>query len=467
MIRSALTTIALTCALLAGNTASADTPAPFVPRQTVVRLNPGQSIGPVLSGRGLSVVGSIPERQTYVLQIPVGIDEEQVVSDLSSDPRVRHADLHYLAEDTDPGGTTQDIFLARSISDFQADPLPGLLGLPAAHQTSRGAGILVAVIDSGVDATHPVLAGRVSAGGYDLLLDAPGAADAGVGEFFGHGTMVAGLVLRIAPDATILPLRVMDGQGRATSFNLARGIYRAIDSGARIVNISMGSIGEPDVVLDAVTEARDRGVIVVASAGNDNAESDRRFPAAFTDAGVVSVTATSSAGVRAPFANFGEWCSISAPGMNLISTMPGDAYASASGTSFATPLVSGALALLLSHCPTSSPAQSRAHLLAASTPIDAINPNYQTKLGAGLVNPALVASEAASGPRACGCVADFDRSGEVVVDDIFVFLNAWFAGCSSGTLASPCLGRGVDLDASGASSVDDIFLFLNAWFAGC
>lgn len=459
--------IACACVLVAHVQARADGDAPFVPRQAVVRLHPGQPIAPVLARHGLSVIASIPERHTYLLQLPATPEESQIVSDLASDARVIHADLHYLAEDTDPGGTTQDIFLARTVNDYLAHPITTDLRLSNAHQVSRGAGIVVAVIDSGIDPTHPRLAANIAPGSFDFLTDLPGAPDTGTGEFVGHGTMVAGLVLRVAPDATILPLRVMDPQGQATSFRLARAIYRAIDNNARVINISMGSIGEPMAVLDAVTEASARGIIVVAAAGNDNTGSDPRFPAAFQAAGVIGVAATSRTGVRAPFSNFGESCTIAAPGLDLVSTMLGGGYAQASGTSFAAPLVSGTLALLLSHCPTLPAAQAQSMLLSTSTSIDAINPNYQDKLGAGMISPAALTAAADSGPSACACAADFDRSGQVALTDLFIFLNAWFADCAPATFAAPCHGRSADTNRSGTRGVDDIFTFLSLWFAGC
>ncbi len=262
-----------------------------------------------------------------------------------------------------------------------------------------GAGQRIAIIDSGIDPNHPLLAPALLPG-YDFVLDRPGASEledvsssivdalvAGSGELgqstvailgqstvailgqstvailgqstvailgglpptFGHGTMVAGLVRRVAPEADILPLKVFTAQGVTTTAWLVRAVYHALDQGATVLNLSFTLSADSAELAQALSVARARGVSVVAAAGNA-ASSDPTMPAVWP--GVIGVASVGLGDTRSPFSNHGDdFVDLAAPGEGLITTFPGGGYAAAWGTSFSAPVVSGSAALAQSQLP--------------------------------------------------------------------------------------------------------------------
>jgi subtilisin family serine protease len=195
----------------------------------------------------------------------------------------------------------------------------------------------------------------------------------------GHGTMVAGILAAIAPDAMIMPLQAFDDHGCASIYNISKAIKYAGTHGAQVINMSFGVPSAAQTLKNAIKEAVKAGIIVVSSAGNDNT-SEPQYPAAYP--GVVSVAATDLNDAKASFSNYGATISVSAPGAHIISAYPGGYYAEMSGTSFAAPMVAGEAALLRSlkaNAPT-------AQIDAGVDNIDAVNPKYLSKLGTGRIN---------------------------------------------------------------------------------
>ncbi|SMB80265.1 S8 family peptidase [Deinococcus hopiensis] len=228
-----------------------------------------------------------------------------------------------------------------------------LAGLDRAEARSphAGEGVTVAVIDSGVDASHPMLRGAVRPG-YDWVDDDDDAseADAGLGAGYGHGTAVAGLVRQVAPGAALLPLRVLgpDGSGRAA--DVARAIRFAVDAGAGVINLSVASSSSSEGVRAALQYAVGRGVLIVAASGNEGGDVPQA-PARSLDGDSplgqlgVSVTAVDAAGDLPAWSTRGG--EVLAPGVQLESAYPGGRVVTATGSSFSAPIVSGALALAL------------------------------------------------------------------------------------------------------------------------
>jgi thermitase len=217
---------------------------------------------------------------------------------------------------------------------------------------AAGAGVRVAVIDTGLDLSHPAFAGALanSADWYDFVdedrvPDEPrGAAAADAG--FGHGTAVAALVLQVAPRATLLPLRVLDSDGVGDLAALLRAVDHAVEHGAQVLNVSLGAGEDSDALRAVIDHAASYGVFVVASAGN--AGDDRvTFPAAIDDDLTVGVGSVDAEDVKSAFSTFGSHLTMVAPGEALWSAHPDGAAAYWSGTSMAAPLVSGAIALAL------------------------------------------------------------------------------------------------------------------------
>ena len=217
---------------------------------------------------------------------------------------------------------------------------------------AAGAGVMVAVLDTGVDLAHPAFAGALADPGdwYDFV-DEDGVpdepqGDGASGAGFGHGTAVAALVLQVAPRATLLPLRVLDAEGVGDLAMLLRAVDHAVERGAHVLNMSLGALDDSDALRALVDHAASRGVFVVASAGNTG---DHRitFPAAIDDDLTVGVGSVDAEDVKSDFSTFGEHLTMVAPGEALWTAFPGEAAAHWSGTSMAAPLVSGAIALAL------------------------------------------------------------------------------------------------------------------------
>ncbi len=265
-----------------------------------------------------------------------------------------------------------------------------------AHQKyATGAGV-VAVIDTGVDPSHQALQGAL-APGYDFTRDVagtpsewsdlqPSATASALAQStvaildqkntpailsqstvaildqstvaildstalptcYGHGTMVAGLIHLVAPNAQIMPLKAFRGDCTSDVYQIIRAIYYAADHGARVINMSFSlTTANPDLAR-AIGYASSKGVICVASGGNDG-KSVVVYPSAIS--GVIGVGSTNNYDIRSTFSNFGSNVDVAAPGEGLITTYPGNNYAGVWGTSFSAALVSGGAALMVSERP--------------------------------------------------------------------------------------------------------------------
>ncbi|BCJ49163.1 hypothetical protein Asp14428_06380 [Actinoplanes sp. NBRC 14428] len=254
---------------------------------------------------------------------------------------------------------------------------------------ATGAGVRVAVIDSGVDATHPQLRGQVAAGRDFLHGNADGRQDC-----VGHGTAVASIIaatprqsagLRgLAPGATVVPVRVSEQvdtdrgsapSGPASPAKFAQAIDWAADPArgdADVINMSLVMTDKSEAVRAAVARAVDRGVVVVAAAGNHGAPDEGNptpYPAAFP--GVIGVGAINADGVRGDFSQHGEYVDVMAPGVGVTIAARRSGHTSGQGTSYATPFVSATAALVRQRFPSLTPAQVARRILATADPAPA------------------------------------------------------------------------------------------------
>lgn len=223
-------------------------------------------------------------------------------------------------------------------------------------RTGDGKSVRVAVIDTGVDRVNPQLSDAIDIGSGQDLLDAKGD---GTNDTVGHGTKVAGLIaarpkpgtgfVGIAPEATIIPIRQNDGQGNGNAESLSVAIDHAVSKGAQIINISQDTdvpLTQDSKLGQAVKKAIDANVVVVASAGNDGLTGQKRatYPAAFP--GVLAVGSSDRNNERAAFSQPGSFVGIAAPGVDMVSTVPGFGQCVDNGTSFSAPYVAGVAALV-------------------------------------------------------------------------------------------------------------------------
>jgi len=438
--------------------AAADEPDDPISGVGLITLMPGVDIADILAdfpSLVSGVVDSIPSRQVYLLQIAQGVTEDQFELVIETDPRILRAELDFVSGDPGPGA--QDFWIGSSLRQFESQTIIVELGLGAAHSLSTGAGTVVAIVDTGLDAAHPGLSSATVLPGFNFVDGTTDTSDVGNGldddgdllidEMVGHGTFVAGLVNLVAPDAALLPVRVIEGDGHSTAFLLAKGIYFAIDQGADVINISMGADVEVPVVEDAVDEAVDAGIIVVASAGNDSREVPPLYPSAFNK--VVATCAVDFGDVLAPFSNFGDHVVVSAPGVDLVSLIPGGGFGSASGTSFSAPLLSGTAALVKSIGSVRRWAHFKKMLKDTTIDVSTLNPAFDGLMGFGRLDVAAAASWN-------GCLADLDGDGAVDIGDFFTFVGA-FAG---GDLLA-------DVNDDDTVDVRDFFEFIVLYMQGC
>ncbi|RMI26202.1 type VII secretion-associated serine protease mycosin, partial [Streptomyces triticirhizae] len=278
-------------------------------------------------------------------------------------------------------------------------PLIDQLGLPQAWDLSTGEGVTVAVVDSGVDATHPDLAGAVARGS-----EFAGVADER--EFTrttpppeqdceGHGTAVAGLIAAgraesdriagVAPGATVYPVRIADGVERATPGTLAAAIRDAVAADAGVINLSFARPADDEAVREAVAEALAADVVVVAAAGNEGGQGPtegRMYPAAYD--GVLAVAAVDATGAPLDSSNSGPWVDLAGLGQDLPVLAPGGAYQASGGTSMATAQVSATAALVRSRFPALTAGEVVERLTGSATPLGG---GRDDRTGAGLVDP--------------------------------------------------------------------------------
>ncbi|RIV31608.1 type VII secretion-associated serine protease mycosin [Micromonospora radicis] len=266
------------------------------------------------------------------------------------------------------------------------------LGAKVAWRTSTGRGVTVAVIDSGVDGSHPDLAGRVLPG-IDLV--SPGGTSEP--DPVGHGTTVAGLiagrnddrqgVVGLAPDARILPVRVLDEENRYDdALIVAQGVRWAVDNGAQVINLSLGGSGDSPALAAAIDYAFARDVVVVACTGNLATSPDAKVWYPAREPGVIAVSGLERASNNLwSGAITGRATILTAPASGLVGARPPSGYWRVQGTSFAAPLVAATAALVRSRYPKMSAGDVVNRLLVTAKDIGPTG--RDDRFGYGLVDP--------------------------------------------------------------------------------
>ncbi|MCA9294526.1 MAG: S8 family serine peptidase [Phycisphaerales bacterium] len=430
--------------------------------QADVRLEQGEVIEDIHTTYGTLTLDVLTgtSQPHYLLQLPPGLSVADFLIQADADARIKSADVVY--EVGSPMPSTQSLFFPRASLEYWNQPARFILDLnrepvaPPGRAPGPVPSIVVAIVDTGIDTDHPLLISSLATG-ISVFPDDPSVEDAPNGidedgdglfdEVAGHGTFVAGLVHYVAPNAVLMPIRAMTSDGTSTSFLVAKGITAAVLNGAHVINVSLGTAGDANVIADAIETAEGMGVLVVAAAGNDSAAA-AQFPAQSSiELSTIGVAGTQDNDVLAPFSNYGAGVSICAPSEMLVSSFFGGEYRSASGTSFSTALVTGAAARMLSASPALSPAQVRTLLASTAVSIDAANPGHAGELGAGRLDAgAALAQAGATLPLLAG---DFNGDGTSNLDDLNIFLSVFGQTTFVG-----------DINGDGAPNIDDLQLLL-------
>lgn len=323
----------------------------------------------------------IKQLNTHVVELPAGEDEAATAHAMRKDKRFKYVEL--------------DMVVAHDLA--VSDPSYGSswalpkIQAPTAWDGANGTGVVIAVLDSGADSAHPDLAGNLVPG-WNMIDNNSNTADVN-----GHGTKVSGSAAAVANNgqgsagvawgAKVMPVRISDASGYAYWSTVAQGIYWAADHGAKVVNISFNGVSGSSTVQTAAQYLRNKGGVVVVSAGNTSGlqtytPSDTLLVAAATD----------SSDNRASFSSYGDYVDVAAPGVSIYSTTNGGGYANVSGTSFSSPITAATIALMFSANKNLSPAD--AEKILKSTAVDLGTSGVDQYFGSGRIDAARAVSTA-------------------------------------------------------------------------
>jgi thermitase len=354
--------------------------AAFVPGEVVVKFKDTTRAN--LSRFGVSHKKTVAGINAMV--VTTGADVQATIKKLAADPNVLYAEPNYIARVSDAEQPNDPDF-----SKQYAPQITKAVEGWAIHSGKTDA--VLAIVDTGIDASHPDLKDKVLPG-YDTI-----DGDNNPRDGHGHGTHCAGIAAAltnngvgmagIAPDSKIFAVRVLDDNGSGTYANVATGMIKAADMGAKVISMSLGGPSSSKEIEDAVKYCQSKDVLVIAAMGNDGRET-QSYPAAIP--GVLAVGSTDSADKRSSFSNMGKHISVSAPGSKIWSTLPtykvamGQNYGFASGTSMATPAAAGLAILVRSANPSFTSAQARSVIEKSA---DDIGPSgFDKEYGFGRIN---------------------------------------------------------------------------------
>lgn len=319
--------------------------------------------------------GKFKSANIHVIELPEGTDEVAAMQVLKKDRRFKYVELDMAMA---PATTTNDPSLSKSwaVSKLQA---------PTAWDTANGSGVIIAILDSGLDSSHADLKANYVPGWnfYDN--------NSNTTDVNGHGTAVAGAAAMVGNNSTgsagiaygakIMPVRISSPDGYAYGSTMAQALYWAADNGARVANISFSGVPGNSTVQAAAEYMRSKGGYVVAAAGNSGGLEN-----VAAHSSILAVSATDQNDARATFSSYGPYVDISAPGKDIYSAWNGGGYGNYWGTSFSSPIVAGTAALVMAANSNLTPADIDRIL--TSTATDLGSAGYDQYFGHGRVDAA-------------------------------------------------------------------------------
>lgn len=328
-----------------------------------------------LKSHGGKSVGRLKGLGVHIVQLPPGISEQEAAEKLSRHPHIKFAEVD---RKVPAASVPNDPYFA-SIWHLAK------IGTTTAWDVTSGSGVKIAVLDSGVDGTHPDLAAQMVAG-WNFVDNNSNTADVN-----GHGTAVAGAaaaatnngagVAGVAGGAKIMPVRIADANAYAYWSTVAQGLTWAADNGARVANISYVGVTGSSTVQSAAQYLKNKGGLVVVCAGNAGA-----FDATAQTAAMITVSATDQNDALTKFSSYGNHVDVSAPGIDIWSTNNAGGYGQWWGTSFASPIVAGTVALMMAAKPSLQASDYEQTLI--KTVSDLGTPGYDINFGYGRVDAA-------------------------------------------------------------------------------
>lgn len=379
----------------------------FVEQEILIKIKPGTDIEKIVSEIGGTVIETLPQISVIRIKLEPQMSVVDSISALKKFKEIVYAE---------PNGICYMNFVPNDL-DYDSQWAPQLTGAESAWDITRGAAeVIIAITDTGVDGTHPDLAGKVIAG-YDTFNDVSILANTN-SEVYYHGTHCAGIAAAIGNNgqgmagvawgSLIMPIKICEDvpDYNASKFDMAEAFIWAVDNGANIISCSFGGKGYSQTMKDAIDYAViDNNCVLVASMGNSY-RNEIMYPAGYQ--GVIAVGATNAHDEIADFSTTGDHISVCAPGVEIYSAMPGGGYGYSSGTSMSCPFVTGAAALILSQNPGISPQEVKTQL--EETAVDLGSPGFDSTFGYGRIN--LAAAVGAVGENKYGAV-------DVLVTDRF------------------------------------------------
>lgn len=395
-------------------------------------------IGKAVSEKSMSLKGTWNGINLHHFALKPGAGVKEAIAELQNDPDVEFAEPNYIFRRMSVGGEGQPIPLEQIQAAAAASSGDEVGAMSSTSQTSAPIQLsqawtamtpgktapIVAVIDTGVDLTHPVFvnSGALWTNTAETLNgiddDGNGYVDDTQGWNFvngsnspddddGHGTHVAGIILGATQDIfkspidsasiKIMPLKFLDSTGAGTTSDAVKAIYYAVNNGAKVLNNSWGGGGFSSSLLEAITYAYNHNVVFVAAAGNSsqNNDSTPTYPANYTVPNMMSIAATSDLDGFASFSNFGAvTVGVGSPGVSILSTYPGGATYRMSGTSMATPFVSGLAAMMVREAPTMNGYQVKSLLFGASNQVSSLLNKTSTQSRINAYNAVVAAKSA-------------------------------------------------------------------------
>jgi len=445
-----------------------------VPGRVVVQIDANDQLQKVLNDLGGRVIDSIPGTKSYLIGFDKSTSAIGVARMLKGRVGIQltHPDLRCQLPEVNqisigfPDENDPKLNAGISPPSFYGQPGLYATGIDSAQTLYSGTGIVVAILDNGIDLTHPLFADGNLVAGYDFVNEDADPSEMS-GALLSHGTFVAGLVRLTAPGATLMPIRVFDGDGYGSEYDIIQGIYWAINHGADVINMSFGTSSPSTTFETAIYDAYAAGIVLLASVGNSGS-ADLLYPAAYPE--VIAVSAIDTLEYLAAFSCYGHHIDVSAPGVGVYSCFAGEhPWGTWSGTSFSVALVSGVAALSQEAHATISPAELE--LLLKGTARTQLNWGNVTipdiRYGSGVVNALAAVQQAGQSAQA----GDVNSSGLRDITDLTLLVNYVNRekGAANQSRAASLVSfnaRTADLTGDGAVNVADVKAMVRYMFQG-